>query len=358
MSKIISIVHECPENQYSNDEMEFYMQHLYHFGEKDSKKLNLLYKRSGIDTKYSVLPDFYLHNKERKLFFAEKIPSISERSKVFFEYAPLLCENAILKSINGIIKTTEITHLITVSCTGMSAPGLDLMLVEKLGLKTDIYRTSVNFMGCYASFHAFKLADNICKLDSNAKVVIVAVELCSLHFQPDNDFETIAANLLFADGCAACLVVGDEHEIKGLTFLNFNSRILLEGKTDMAWEISEKGFLMTLSAYIPQLLTSNIQQYINEILAKENIEEIDIWAIHPGGKKILDMFKANLSIEDYKMYDSYENLRSYGNMSSVTILYVLESILNNQKNGNKPSTIFSAAFGPGLTIETSILRYL
>src|SRR5262249_9634016 len=149
---------------------------------------------------------------------------------------------------------TEITHLITVSCTGMSAPGLDLQVMELMNLPKNIYRTSVNFMGCYAAIHALKISDTICKSDERARVMIVCTELCTLHFQKEGSIDNITSSLLFGDGAAAALVVHDDFNEKGLTVDHFYSEVIDRGKKDMAWELSSSGFLMTLSGYIPELL--------------------------------------------------------------------------------------------------------
>lgn len=237
----------------------------------------------------------------------------------------------------------------------MSAPGLDLELMEILNLPVNSWRTSVNFMGCYAAIHALKLADAICKSDASANVLIVCVEFCTLHFQRDYTPDNIASGILFADGAAAVLVTGNK-EIEGLNIEHFYSSVSFKGKQEMVWELSSTGFLLNLSSYIPDLIEENFNPFVNEALNGTTLTKKDIthWCIHPGGKKILQAVHNSLQFSNGQLQNSYDVLSEYGNMSSPTILFVLKKIqqkLTREQN-NK---IFGAAFGPGLTIETFIL---
>ena len=360
MSFITSIATAVPSYKYQQSELLTFMQNLYDVDENDARKLKLLYDRSGIQSRYSVIEDYGLPIDKRSFFpqtrNLEPFPSLEKRMEVFLKESPKLSIKAIEKCINGKMKPTELTHLITVSCTGLSAPGLDIQLVQELSLNPNIERTSVNFMGCYAAIHGLKLADYICKSDVNAKVLVVCVELCTLHFQKENDMDNITSNLLFGDGAAAVLVVGKNIAQKGLKIKGFYSQIELSGKADMAWHLSSKGFLMTLSSYIPSLIEKGFKNLIIKALSEYNLKEnqIDYWAIHPGGRKILDVITKELLIEQVQIGASYKVLSDYGNMSSPTILFVIKSILDNGvKSGDN---ILGAAFGPGLTMETMALE--
>jgi predicted naringenin-chalcone synthase len=263
-----------------------------------------------------------------------------------------------LQAINNCLEKftdKKITHLITVSCTGMSAPGLDLELLELLQLPATTFRTSVNFMGCYAAIHALKMADAFCKADKKANVIIVCTELCTLHFQKENTVDNITSSMLFSDGAAAVLISG-ENEQDGLSIDHFYSTVALKGKQDMAWELSSKGFLMTLSSYVADMIEENFDHLVQDALTTANLdkESITHWCIHPGGKKILEAVHKSLGFTNGQLQASYDILKDYGNMSSPTVLFVLQQIMNglNKKQTNK---IFGAAFGPGLTMETFIL---
>jgi predicted naringenin-chalcone synthase len=272
----------------------------------------------------------------------------------FNKFAGSLSVAAIRDCIKDVIDAREITHLVTVSCTGMSAPGLDLQVLELLDMPKNIYRTSVNFMGCYAAIHALKIADTICKAEKTAKVMIVCTELCTLHFQKESTIDNITSSLLFGDGAAAVLVTHDDNPQSGLRLEHFYSEVITRGKKDMAWEMSSSGFLMTLSGYVPQLLEEDFSPLVTRALDKAGIkkETITRWCIHPGGKRILDSIHKSLELINGELDDSYYVLRDYGNMSSATILFVLKKIV--ERDLSKNERVFGAAFGPGLTMETFV----
>jgi predicted naringenin-chalcone synthase len=238
----------------------------------------------------------------------------------------------------------------------MSAPGLDLQIIEMMDLPKNIYRTSVNFMGCYAAIHGLKIADAICKTEPLARVLVVCTELCTLHFQREATMDNIASSLLFSDGSAAALVTHDSNQRRGLSLDGFYSEILPKGKRDMSWEISSTGFLMTLSGYIPELISEDFSMLVKRSLANTNLrpEDIGHWCIHPGGKRILDAIHRSLGFASGQLSDCYEVLKEYGNMSSPTILFVLKKMWRNIMHQEMTSRVFCAAFGPGLTMETFV----
>src|SRR5678816_3463140 len=203
------------------------MQLVYAMNSNDNRKLRYLYHHSGIDLRYSVIPDYSREVNDWEFYpqteNLEPFPTLEQRISLFNKTAGSLSVNAIQECTNGVISHHEITHLITVSCTGMSAPGLDLQVMELMDLPKNIYRTSVNFMGCYAAIHGLKIADAICNSDSNAKVMIVCTELCTLHFQKEPTIDSSASSLLFGDGAAAVLITGDEYHRKGLRLEQFYS---------------------------------------------------------------------------------------------------------------------------------------
>ena len=279
---------------------------------------------------------------------------LSSASPCLIKLPVCLSVTAIHECINGLINGNEITHLITVSCTGMSAPGLDLQVMELMGLPQNIYRTSVNFMGCYAAIHGLKIADAICRSEKNAKVMIVCTELCTLHFQKEPTVDSIASSLLFGDGAAAVLVTNNEYNKKGLKLDQFYSEVITKGKKDMAWELSSSGFLMTLSGFVPELLEEDFNPLVTRALEKANVDrnEIAQWCIHPGGRRILDAIHRSLSFTNGDLRYSYETLKEVGNLSSATILFVLKKIMNSGLTSGQ--RVFGAAFGPGLTMETFV----
>lgn len=330
--------------------------------EADKRKLKFLYHQSAIETRYSVLPDYSLNAGDWQFYppteNLEPFPNLELRMKWFNKTAPPLSVNAIEKCIRNKIKKEEITHLITVSCTGMSAPGLDLQIMEAMDLPVNVFRTSINFMGCYAAIHGLKLADAFCANDKKAKVLVVCTELCTLHFQRENIVDNIASSLLFGDGCSAVLITHDDNKEPGLRISNFYSEVAFKGKKDMSWEISSSGFLMTLSGYVPDLIEEDFNMLLNNALknAKLNKRDISHWCLHPGGKRILASIEKSINITAVDLKHSYSILKNYGNMSSPTILFVLKEIMDSlNSREEKDINIFGAAFGPGLTLETFIL---
>ena len=338
------------------------MQNGYAMNELEKRKLKFLYHQSAIDERYSVIPDYSKSIHEWKFYpqteSLEPFPSLENRMAWFNKYAGPLSVDATRNCIAGKINSNEITHLITVSCTGLSAPGLDLQLVELMDLPKNIFRTSVNFMGCYAAIHAMKLADAICGSSSNAKVLIVCTELCTLHFQRDPTMDNIASGLLFGDGSAAALITPDDYSADGVRLEGFYSEVLPKGKKDMSWDLSSTGFLMTLSGYVPDLIEEDFNALSSRALSKAGLTGKDVahWCIHPGGRKILEAIEKSLGLESKCLHHSYDILKRYGNMSSSTILFVLQKIMNEMDGKDQNGHVFGAAFGPGLTMETFIAR--
>lgn len=362
MSKIISIGTAVPPFRHEQQQILKFMQQVYALNEVDKRKMKFMYHQSGIATRYSVLPDYSLAAADWQFYPGsenlEPFPDLELRMKWFQDMAPQLSLTAIEKCLDDTIDPRDITHLVTVSCTGLSAPGLDLQIMESLNLPANIFRTSINFMGCYAAIHALKLADLLCSAEPKARVLVVCTELCTLHFQKENTPDNFAASLLFGDGAAAVLVMHNNCNFEGITIKNFYSEVSLKGKNDMSWSLSSSGFLMQLSAYVPDLIEQDFQALLNNALDHAQVEKKDIshWCIHPGGKRILTAIEKSILISGVDLQYSYEVLKNYGNMSSPTILFVLKDILDSlEQDEAKKTNIFGAAFGPGLTLETFIL---
>ncbi|HEX2935580.1 MAG TPA: type III polyketide synthase [Bacteroidales bacterium] len=363
MSTIISIGTAVPSYGTKQSTILEFMKAAYN-DDKASHKLNILFHNSGIQTRYSVLPDF--GNKQTSFFDANQpIPDVTQRVNVFKEKAAPLAIASISKAFRK-LKTSmsdfQITHLITVTCTGIYAPGLGAALIEQLNLPEDVSHTAINFMGCNAAFPALSLADMITQTDENAKVLIVCVELCTLHFRAIHNNDNLLANTIFGDGSAAVVVVSDQaakrNHLSGLSINGFYSLLLNKGKSLMGWNITPANFEMVLDAGIPEFIGNEVDDIIIRAGAKFRTDPtfIDKWAIHPGGKKILDSIKKHMQLSDAEMQYSYKVLSEYGNMSSPTILFVLEEIM--QARHADDETIFAIGFGPGLSIETALLHYV
>jgi predicted naringenin-chalcone synthase len=327
VSKIISIGTATPAFMHSQDDILEFMQRIYSLNTEGRRKLRFLYHQSSIKTRYSVVSDYTRPAAEWEFYppseNLEPFPSLERRMQWYDRYAGPLSVQAIRSCLDGKAEPKEITHLITVSCTGMSAPGLDLQIVELMDLPPTIFRTSVNFMGCYAAIHALKLADAICRSEPGAKVLVVCTELCTLHFQREPTEENITSSLLFGDGSAAALVTGHpgDHAEKGLRLESFYSEILAKGKKDMAWALSSTGFRMTLSNYIPDLIEEDLAPLVDRALQKNGMRQEDIthWCAHPGGKRVLEAIYKSLHFTNGHLDDSYGVKKEYGNMSSPTL---------------------------------------
>lgn len=361
MTFINAIGTSNPSYKYTQEDILAYMlSHVPNLEERSRRGLQMIYKRSGIGYRYSVLPDFGENNQQDLFLNAlEKMPLVEKRMEIFDKEAT----NLGIEAINRCIpkeKLADITYIITVSCTGMSAPGIDIDLVEKLNLRPDIVRTTVNFMGCYAAFHALRIAHQICCTDKEAQVLIVDIELCTLHFQNYQTEDHITANAIFADGAAAVWISAQEltDQKPIYSIKNFHSRLSLKGKKEMAWKISSEGFLMTLSSYVANIIEEDLDDLLLPALAKDfpdHDTNMIQWAIHPGGRKILEKIQKSLNISPEDLKASYKVLHEFGNMSSATILFVLQELAS--KNYSKDKPIFATGFGPGLTMEAMTLLH-
>lgn len=358
MIEIISIGTAVPQHSFQQKDVIPMMQKIYGLDAVEARKLAFMYKQSDIETRYSVLPDYSNFSSEASGNFVsvsndEPMPNLDERMKIYNREALPLSVLAINDCLKDIITPKEVTHLITVSCTGMSAPGLDLQIAEAMDMQPQLFRTSVNFMGCYGAVHALKLAKLICDSTPDSNVLIVATEFCSIHFQKEYTPDSASSTILFSDGSAAVLVSNSITSSKKIQLADFYSKVAYRGKKDMAWELSHKGFIITLSSYIPDLIEQDIASLVDEATKHSGltIKDITHWCIHPGGKKIINAIQKQLGLQTDDMRFSKSILSRYGNMSSPTVLFVLKEIIESMSD-DEPANILGAAFGPGLTMET------
>lgn len=362
MSFITSIATATPDHRIAQERIAEFMARAMEFRNGESKKLKAIFRSSGIQYRHSVLADY--GRVEGFDFFPNDLtapfPSTAQRLEVFRKHALPLSVKAAAEALqkSGVARE-DITHLVVVCCTGMYAPGLDIELIGALGLRNTVHRTAVNFMGCYAAFNALKLAQAFCKADSQSKVLIVTTELCSLHFQRQATDDNMLANALFADGSAALIVEGvsGRNSALQLEMSGFFSDIA-PASDDMAWSIGDLGFEMKLSSYVPDIIQQGIRQLTERLLDQLNKKFSDIrhFAIHPGGKRILDVIEKELSITKEDNWAAYEVLKNFGNMSSPTVLFVLQRLTEKLTQSHAGENILSFAFGPGLTMESMVLQ--
>lgn len=322
-----------------------------------------VFHRSGIARRHSVIPDF-IHPEQATVFRQDAggcliEPTTQERNRCYARHAGPICVELARRLVDGQSGFTaeDVTHVITVSCTGFVNPGPDWNIVTELGLAPTVERYHLGFMGCYAALPALRMARQFCLARPDAVVLVVSIELCSLHMRTKSDADSILGNALFSDGAAAALVsaqppVGDQPVF---ALDHFASALAAEGKGDMAWEIGNHGFNLVLSAYVPDVIEANVGRIVNDLLAPRGLapSDVQLWAVHPGGKAILDKVEKSLGLAPWQIQAPREVLRDYGNMSSATVLFVLQRLLTNA--AKESATVATMAFGPGLTIECGLL---
>lgn len=363
MSYISAIGTANPHHRFNQTTIADFMVHAMKLDKANERKLRTLFKASGIDHRHSVIEDY--GRKENFTFYpddqaSDHYPSTEARLQIFRENALPLSIRAVQAMLNQLpdFDVKKITHLVVVCCTGMYAPGLDIELVKSLKLAPTVDRTCITFMGCYAAFNAFKVANAFCKANEDAKVLVVCTELCSLHFQHTYSEDNLLANTLFADGSAAVLVEAKTEQKKRFAMEAFHSDLALEGEHDMAWSIGDLGFEMKLTSYIPAIIRNGVAKLTDSLLEKigKRIEDIRFFALHPGGIKILESIEKALGISKAQNEAAYTVLKNYGNMSSPTVIFVLNELFKTMKAEHNEEFILSLAFGPGLTLESMILK--
>jgi predicted naringenin-chalcone synthase len=358
-----AIATAVPEHVYTQEFAHRFLLSLPFYDEPTRRFLDRLYRDTGIQKRHTVIGDYGKDPAEFTFYppspDLRPEPGVEQRNDLFIREADALSLRVAEKLLAGLsrLDRSRISHLlITVSCTGFSAPGFDFHLQKSLGLSPGLHRFHLGFMGCFAALPALKLAADICRSRPEARVLVVVLELCSVHLQLKPDREVMVANSLFADGAGAALVSAQRGEGEGAVFRleRFATRTIPESERDMAWRLGSVAFEMRLSAYVPRLIKRNIGPILEDLLREAGLdrEQITLWAIHPGGRAILEGASAALGLAPEALWASSRVLREYGNMSSATLLFVLELLLAAPERGK----VFAAAFGPGLTVESALLE--
>ena len=324
-------------------------------------RLERIYRGSKVKHRHSVLGalaqnsdqalksvlNFYQHDHP-------KGPGTHERMRAYELNVSTLSGEACEAAICGCeINPASITQLITVSCTGFVAPGQDAGLIASLGLSPTIGRTHIGFMGCHAALNALRVADSFIRADPNQSVLLCCTELCTLHFQYGSDPQDAIANALFADGAAALVATSQDSTASQPCTQSFHAENLPETRDKMSWRIANHGFQMRLDAEVPKTIQSALKPSIAGWLENLGLglDEIRSWAIHPGGPKILDSVQESLGLNEQTTRLSREVLSEYGNMSSPTVLFILDRMM--RQKAPKPWVILG--FGPGLAVEACLL---
>jgi len=315
---------------------------------------NRMASRSGIQHRYSVLTpnetSTEFHINAYDFYRNGDFPATARRMQVYEQFAPILMRRALDRLALTTTERAGITHVLITTCTGLYAPGLDFEAVEHLGLRPDVERTVIGFMGCYAAISGLKTARHILRSEPGARVLMVNLELCTLHLQETSDLEQVLSFLVFADGCAASLL---STEARGFALDSFRALLIPETRDLITWKIGGIGFDMLLSGQVPGAIGKALESTGPEIVAPLPKEDIELWAVHPGGKSVLDAVERGLTLPSSALNCSREVLDHYGNMSSATVMFVLERLLAEAQPGQQGCAM---AFGPGLTAETMLFH--
>ena len=308
--------------------------------------------RADIEHRYSYIsPDGVLDKggiAATDFYRRGNFPSTGARMKAFEAQAPLLAQAAIDRLEIG-PERDRLTHIVITCCTGFSAPGLDLEIMSRCGLPGSMERTMVGFMGCYAAINGLKLARHIVRSEPKARVLTLNLELCSLHLKETASLDEILSFLIFADGCAASIVSADP---VGLAMDSFRAVLVPDTRELITWNIGDNGFDMFLSGKVPGTIQESLRGNAEEILDGASLTDIDLWAVHPGGRSILDAVERALSLKPSALAPSRRVLRSFGNMSSATAMFVLQQMLRAPA-GTRGCAM---SFGPGLIAETMLFH--
>lgn len=305
-------------------------------------------RRAGISHRYSVLHEDGLveaHSPQPGFYRRGLFPGTARRMKTYADHAPDLAEQAVRRlDLQG--RVGDITHLIVASCTGFVAPGLDQLLAARLGLRADLQRTMVGFMGCAAAVPALRLAQAAILADPKARVLVVNLELCTLHMQETDELETALTFLLFGDGATAALVTAEPH---GLALEDFRTMTIPDSEDCITWHVGDHGFLMHLSGRVPSRIAVALRAHPEVILRGEGTQALQLWAVHGGGRSVLDAVEHAFGLEASALAPSRAVLDAHGNMSSATVMFVLANMLRTAQPGQRGLAI---AFGPGMVTET------
>ncbi len=309
---------------------------------------------SAIEHRYSFLEPIASAGGEWRdsegMYVRGAFPGTARRMEAFERFAPRLMRCAVDKLALSDEERRGITHVIVTSCTGLYAPGLDIEMVQHLGLDSTVERTMIGFMGCYAAVNALKAARHIVRSEPEAGVLILSLELCTLHMQETQDLEQLLSFLLFADGCSASLVTA---RAEGLGLDSFLAVGIPQTAHLITWRIREVGFDMQLSGKVPGELCRALQGMGSTVTRGKDPLSIDLWAVHPGGRTILDSVEKGLGLPEEALASSREVLARFGNMSSATVMFVLQRIMQSAKPGQQGCAM---SFGPGVTAETMLFH--
>ncbi|MFA3783571.1 type III polyketide synthase [Melioribacteraceae bacterium 4301-Me] len=324
-----------------------------------SRMIDAISVNSGIEYRYTVVAN--ADNSLRDKFYFDNDKYLMQDTKARMHEYEFWSKTLSIKAVDSIISKNKIDvnnigKIVTVSCTGFFAPGIDCEIIKHFSLPTNIKRTNIGFMGCAAAITGFNSVFDTIKCKPSESVLMIAVELCSLHLQNTPTKDNLLASMLFADGCAAAFFSNNKVDNKTAVKIIKTHTMLFDSTAEyMGWKIGNYGFEMILSNELPKLIFEYACPSLCEFLKENNIDlkSIKHWALHPGGRAIIDSLQKGLNLTDEQTEPSRKILRDYGNMSSPSILFVLKELLNKIK---KDELCCAVAFGPGLTMEVALMK--
>lgn len=353
-ARIVSIGTALPDTRVAQSTLRDLFAAQPGFDRKAQRLVGAAFDAAAIDTRHVVLPqlagaaDDGLPVRDGDTLL---MPPTGARNDEYRRTAPGLFAAASRAALEGSgYDTDAVTHVVTVSCTGMFAPGPDYHLVRDLGLSPTVERYHLGFIGCAAAIPALRLAERIVGNDADAVVLVACTELCSLHWQTSSHPDQIVAASVFADGAGAAIVASGDPSRDGLDLDGFATHVTDDGEKDMAWTVGDSGFEMTLTPEVPRIIGREISAIAADVLG--DLADVDAWAVHPGGRSILDRVESALELDAAALAPSREVLREHGNMSSATLLFILRDLLADAALGDG-DRIAAMAFGPGLTVEAA-----
>jgi len=326
-----------------------------------SRMIDMAANQSGIDHRFFVIKDGEENSTEK--FFTKDghhfSPDTKSRMTEYEKWSIFLTKQAVSElAQKNKIDFGSIDRIITISCTGFFAPGLDYELIKEFKISPSVKRTNIGFMGCAAALIGVNTVWEAMNQNYSENVLMISVELCSLHLQTEPTRDNILANMIFADGAAAAFFsrknISNERKLE----MQFAESFLFEDSAKfMGWKIGNNGFEMMLSSELPKIILNSAAPRAKEILNNQGIDisKIKHWALHPGGRAILDSLQNGLELSDEHLKPSRDVLRNFGNLSSVSILFVLKNIIETVEF-IKDDYLCAIAFGPGLTMELVLFK--
>jgi len=386
--RIAGIGTAVPDEFVTQDDAAHHAVETWGSGAGRTATIPALYRRSGVRTRHSVVLEASTNGEPARQSFYQPAkvgpregPSTADRMQCYEAQATDLAVRAARAAIDDAgLGPESIAHLVTVSCSGFSAPGIDVGMIERLRMRRNVTRTHVGFMGCHGAFNALRVASALSEGDAANYALVCCVELCTLHQQYTTDPQQIVANALFGDGAAA-LVGGAPESHSNATASDVNvaaeasvgqngarrhvwhvldqrSIVLPDSEDLMSWRVGDHGFVMSLSPRVPEMIRGSLRPWMADWLADHRlaIDEIGSWAVHPGGPRILTACAESLGLDRAMLETSRQVLARYGNMSSPTVLFILERLRDEHlSGGNRQLPCVALAFGPGLTIEAALI---